>query len=226
MEPYMNLGYAAPRGLVVVCLAVVCGLAFAQDEGKKGATVIRLSTDEVTARFLFETGQKLTVTSKPSPVKPGTYVVRSLSLLRKDEKGKVWELRSIAGGLDTLATLTIDPGQEKILLLGSKVAIRVTGEPAPGAGVMRFYIAFIGKSSERYIPGAFLGGKRSPAPVIVIKDKDGNVIGSGPITVNDAGLSSFNWKIPAGFKGAVSVDVKAQMGPFETVLARNPITVK
>jgi hypothetical protein len=153
-------------------------------------------------------------------------MVRSLTLFKKDDKGKVWELRSLANGLETLATITIDQGQEKILLLGPKVAVRVTGEPAPGAAVMRFYIAFIGRSSERYIPGAFMEGRRPPAPVMVIRDKDGNVIGTGPITVNDSGLSSFNWKIPRGFKGAVSVEVKAQMGPFEPVLAQSPITVK
>ncbi len=209
----------------LACLAAVSAAALlAQEEGKTGATVIRLSTDEVVAQFTFEKGPKLTVTSKPSPVRPGTYTVKSLSLFKKDDKGKVWELRSVAGGLDTLATLTIDKGQEKILLLGSKIAVRVTGQP--GSGDSRLYIAFIGKSSERYIPGAFLDGRRTPAPVLSLKDKDGNAIGGGPITVNDSGLSSFNWRPPAGFKGPVTVDVKAQMGPFETVLARSSITVK
>jgi hypothetical protein len=209
----------------LACLAALSAATLpAQDEGKPGATVIRISTDEVVAQFTFEKGPKLTVTSKPSPVKPGTYTVKSLSLFKKDEKGKTWELRSVSGGLDTLATLTIDPGQEKILLLGSKIAIRVTGQP--GSSDSRLYISFIGKSSERYIPGVYLDGRRSPAPVITIKDAEGKVLGGGPITVSDSGLSSFNWKPPAGFKGAVTVDVKVQMGPFETVLAQSPMTVK
>ena len=52
------------------------------------------------------------------------------------------------------------------------------------------------------------------------------MVGNGPITVNDSGLSSINWRIPTGFRGAVTVEVRAQMGPFEAVLAQSPITVR
>ncbi len=203
------------------CALLVAAVAFAAAK----PTTIRLKSDDVTADVVWEKGGKITVTSKPSPIKPGQYFVKSISLFKKDEKGKVWEMRSTAGGLETLATITVDAEQDKVLMIGSKIAARVAGEPASG-GTTKFYIRFIGSSSEMYIPGAFCDGKRPPAPTLSIKDKDGKTVGGGAITVNDAGLSSFSWKVPAGLKGAVTVEVSAQMGPFELVQPDKSITVK
>ena len=90
-----------------LCL-IVAGASHVWSAPRKPAT-ITLTTDDVKLQVTSKDGGKMLLTDKPQKIKPGTHFVKSLRMLKKDEKGRVWELRCTKQ-LSTLSTLTVAPG--------------------------------------------------------------------------------------------------------------------
>ena len=105
-----------PRFAPVAALLLAAAVVLAQDEAPRGPATIRITGEGVVAQFTFDKGVKLSVTSKPVPVKPGEYRTKKLSLVRADDRKRPWELRCTR--LSEFEIITIDPGQEKVLMLG------------------------------------------------------------------------------------------------------------
>ena len=199
--------------LVAALLAGALTLTWAQAK----PTTLRIVGEGVTAQIAFEKGVRMTLTSKPVPIRPDTYWTQSLSLFKKDEKGRTWELRD-NGVFGSLANVTVEAEQEKVLLLGKPVAVVVEAKPAEdpaGTPVLAVSVAVRGLSSECFLPGAFADGKPMTMPNVVIKDEAGKTLASGRCEMREKRYGWFAWRYPAGFKAKYDVDVEVFMGPFE-----------
>ncbi len=171
--------------------------------------------EDITLEIKFENNTKLKVTAKGTPIRPGTYWVKSLRLHKKDEKGRMWELRS-AKGLGSMKNITVARGQEKVLLLGPTITMRLGARQGKGAnaGVVNIRLVAFGVASEVYFPGAYLRGKRGPAPSFKITDEDGKTLHTGRFNVA-GNACRYEWRIPGGFKGRFNIELKPSMGPFK-----------
>jgi hypothetical protein len=180
-------------------------------------TTIRIVGEDVVAQIEFERGVKMSLSSKPSPIKPDTYWTQSLSLFKKDDKGRAWELRG-NGVFGSLANVTVEAEQDKVLLLGKPVAVVVEAKPAEdpaGTKVLAVSVAVRGLSSETFFPGAFADGRQMTMPNVTIKDEAGKTLASGRCEMREKRYAWFAWRYPAGFKAKYDVDVEVFMGPFE-----------
>jgi len=205
-------------------LLLLAGPALAAS--KKPANV-KLTAEGVTAVFTFEKGPKLKVTTKGSPLKAGTYWTKSLTIYKKDDKERVWELRGTTR-FGSVKVVMVNPEQEKILFMGPPIHLVVNATQGKGAEaqIMRFSLAAVGRSSEGYYPGAYLDGKKPPLPTFKITDADGKTLAAGRFSMTD-GRCGYDWHIPKGFKEHFNVDVKAVMGPFRWALKKTgPLAVE
>ncbi|HUW58935.1 MAG TPA: hypothetical protein VMZ92_20020 [Planctomycetota bacterium] len=212
--------------------ALACGIALAadsartvlaasadpDDETTTGPSIIKIPVEGVVAQITFEKGGRINVTSKGTPLRPGTYWVKSISLFKKDDKGRTWELRC-TGTFGSLANITIAAGQEKVVLLGKTIALRVQAGPNEEGGIS-VRTGGAGQSGEYYHPGAFLNGKTVVLPTVVVKDAEGKPLASGRVAKASDGTIRFDCRLPPGYKGEYDVEVKAVMGPFEYKVAK------
>ncbi len=210
---------------VVVVLVLLAGtLAWADAK----PTTIRLAVEKLTAVIALEKGGKLTLTNKPQPIKPETYWVSGISLVKNDEKGKAWELRS-NGTFGSDANITVEAEQEKVMLLGKGFALVVEGKPAedpPGNKVVAVSVVIRGMDSEMYFPWAYVDGKNFTMPNVAIKDESGKVLASGASQLREGRYAWFTWKHPAGWEGKYDVEVQAFLGPFECKLSKSIQSMK
>ncbi|HUV39573.1 MAG TPA: hypothetical protein VMY39_08150, partial [Planctomycetota bacterium] len=122
----------------------------------------------------------------------------------------------------SVKVVMVAPGQEKILDMGppiGMVLISRTGQNVP-PGIVRFTLGVVGRSSESYYPGAFLAGKKPPAPALRITDPDGKVLETVRFNVTAAGACSFDWRYPKDFTGPFDVKIDPVMGPFKWELGK------
>ncbi len=206
-------------------LLVTAAAALAQDEAPRGPATIRITGEGVVAQFTFEKNVKLSVTSKPVAVKPGEHRAKKLSLLRTDDKKRTWELRCTR--LSEFEVLTIDPGQDKILMLGKTLTLLVEATPnkdVPGGLSVRAGIG--GQGGDCYTPGAYLDGRTMTLPLVTVKDADGRTVGSGRLAPNADGTTRFDVRFPAGYKGTYDVEIEPVLGPFEVKVSKTlrPLT--
>ena len=209
----------------VAALLLAAAVVLAQDDAPRGPATIRITGEGVVAQFTFDKGVRLSVTSKPVSVKPGEYRAKKLSLVRTDDKKRTWELRCTR--LSEFESITIDPGQEKVLMLGKALTLLVEAGPnkdAPGGLSVRAGIA--GQGGDCYTPGAYLDGKTMTLPLVTVKDADGKTVGSGRLAPHADGTTRFDVRFPAGYKGTYDVDVEPVLGPFEVKVSKTlrPLT--
>lgn len=183
---------------------------------------LRITDESIVAQIEFEKAGKIRVTAEPTAVKPGTYWTKALSLFKKDDKGRVWELLS-NGNFGGYNCIEIAPEQDKVLLLGGDMALAVTGYAAVNkekVHVLRITVSVAGRSGERFFPTAFLDGKAEPLPVVTLKDSAGETLASGRCTLMDNRVGCFEWPLN-GFTGRYNVEVEAFLGPFECKMRKN-----
>ena len=200
------------RIFLFAAIVLAAGLAWAQAK----PTTMRIVGEGITAHIAFEKGVKMTLTSKPTPVRPDTYWTLAMSLFKKDDKGRTWEMRS-NGAFGGFANVTVDAEQDKVLLLGKPVGIMVEGKPAedpPGNNVIAVSIVLMGQSGEQYFPWAFLDGKHT-MPSAAVKDENGKVLAAGVCQIREGRYAWFTWKYPPGWRGKFDVDAQVFLGPFE-----------
>jgi len=200
----------------LACLAA--GVAFAA----KPATV-RLTTEGLIAEFVLEKGPKLVVTTKGTPLAAGTYTIKALSVFKKDDKGKVWEMRYVTGaGEKSGATLIVDEGQDKVVDPGPPVSFQgwCRQMDPPNQGSVRLGFGVHGRYGGLLVqPSAYLGGRAAPGPAFKLVTPEGKVIHQAAFVVSPstAGLS-YDWK-PGAFKGKYKIEIAASFGPFEWKLS-------
>ena len=117
----------------------------------------------------------------------------------------------------------VDPGQEKILFMGPPIGMVVsatTGLNAAPPGIVKFSLAAVGRSSEGYYAGAYLGGKKAPLPTFKITDDAGKTLTTGRFSISN-GHCGYDWRYPRGFKGRFDIEIKPTMGPFEWALKKS-----
>ena len=211
------------KRLLVLTTAVLLAVAVAY--AAKPASV-RLIGEGLVAQFLLDKGGRLTVTEKGTPLPAGTYTIKALSVFKKDEKGKVWEVRyCITTGEEAGATLIVDAEQDKVVDVGPPVSIQGwtrQGDP-PKQENVRFGFGAHGRFGRLLVqPMAFLGGRAAPPPTFKVVTLDGKVIHQGVFAVNSSGAMNYDWK-PGAFKGKYKLQITATFGPFEWSQA-NPNT--
>ena len=198
-----------------LCL-VVAGASHVWSASREPATV-KLTAEDATLEITFEGGRKLVVTSKGSKLPPGTHLVKSVRLFRKDEEGRVWELRCTQQ-LTTLQSITVAPGQEKILDTGKKPIhfdYFIWPNTRNGALHVLFRFTARGGYGEVYYPGAILGRKVPPMPAYRITDENGKVLAEGRLKHESTDVGTYSWPVPAGLTGNCTIEIKPNMGPFE-----------
>jgi len=192
-------------------MLLVAAAAWAQS---KGPATVKLTAEGVTALFTFEDRSTLKVTTKGSPLRAGTYWTKSLAIYMKDKKGRVWEMRGTKR-FGSVRVVMVNPGQEKILYMGPPIGMVLAatqGRP-PDTQTVKLTLAAVGLSSEGYYPGAYLNGKKPPPPAFKITDDAGKTLATGRFGIKD-NRCSFDWHVPAGFKGSFNVEIAAVMGPY------------
>lgn len=212
------------KRLLIFAIVALCAAAAAW--AAKPA-ILKLKVDDLIAVFTFETGQKATVTSKGTSMAPGTYNVKAVSIFKKDDKGRVWELRTVDKGkqrdeekliakpkLGSLEVMALDEEQEKVIDPGPPLALKGAGRTSDKTHDVHISFTAHGRYSEVYHPGAFLDGKKPPAPTYKILDENGKVLASGTFDVSREGAFTADWKQGA-WKGKYTVTVEAAFGPFE-----------
>ncbi len=219
----MSIHRTGPAAWLVPAAACALAVLLAATLARaaKPAT-IRIVGEHVTARIEFENGAKLSLTSKPTPVKPDLYWTKALSLIKKDDKGRTWELRC-NGAFGGLANVTVDPEQDKVLLLGGPVALCLQANPQDenGMKVIGVSVTIAGMNSETFFPGAYLDGRTMTMPAVAIKDEGGRILAQGRCTMKENRYAWFSWRYPDGFNAKFDVEVEAHLGPFENKLRKN-----
>ena len=206
------------RNIVRTTAVVLAGLLAATAWAGKAATV-RLQQEGIALELTFDNRQKIVVTSKPAPIEPGTYNVKAVSLFKRDDKGRTWEMR-VDGNLSTLGTVAVEPEQEKVIDAGEPIIYDifnwVTGKTEGNNKLVLLRVTPYGKYSEVYCPGALLGGRRPPPPGFRITSvADGKLLAAGQLPAGHTGVSEYTWKVPKEFTGQVKVELTPVMGPFE-----------
>jgi len=199
---------------LTICLLLALTAPPAGAASKEPATV-KLNRENVAMRITFNDNRTITVTDKGTKLAPGMYMVKSLMLVMKDNRGRTCQLRS-AGKLNGMTGLTVAAAQEKVLDTGPPVALKVqayAGKDERGQRI-RIYFHVEGEYGECYHPGAWVGGKPPPRPVYRVKNESGKVVHTGHLTPK-RGACSTDWYLPGPFKGKLTVEVRAKMGPFK-----------
>ena len=193
---------------------------------KEPATV-RLSRDDLTLLIVFENGQKLKLTSKGTKLAPGTHSVKSFRFLKKDEKNRVWELRSVSN-LGGLTTITVAAGQEKLLDAGPPVGFLFWSRQGDGdqSNTVTTEVNAVGNYNEAYFPGAYCGGRKPPPPYFRAVSLDGRVLFAAQLGDRADDRCRTVWRVPAGFKGQYKVEFRPVMGPFKWVAADKVFEIK
>jgi len=198
-------------------LTLVLLIASASAAASREPTTLKLADvmEDTALELKFENGMKVTVTTKGTRIPPGTYWVKSLRLFKKDEKGRVWEMRC-TGDFGSLKNITVAAEQEKVLLLGPTIALRLGARRGEGteASIVRVRLSAAGVASESYFPGAHLNGRRAPAPTFRITDEDGKALAAGRFEVS-GNTCTYDWYIPRGYKGRYNIEIEPTLGPFK-----------
>jgi len=205
------------RTVFVILLSLLASSA-ARAAPKEDATV-KLNRENVAMRITFDNDKSITVTDKGTKLAPGMYMVKSVVLVMKDSRGRTCQLRG-AGKLGGMTSLTVADGQEKVLDTGPPVMLHLrawAGKDDRGQR-LRIYFHVEGEYGECYYPGAWVRGKQPPRPAFRVKNASGKVVGTGQLTPKN-GACSTDWYLPGGargtFKGKLTVEVRAKMGPFK-----------
>lgn len=206
--------------VALACLAVgVAWLVPSMGEGAGKPATVRLTAEDLTAQFTLDKAGKLMVTSKGTPLPPGTYTIKSLSVFKKDDKGKVWELRYVTGTGDKAgATLIVDEEQDKIVDPGPPVSFQGwcrQGDP-PKQDNVRLGFGAHGRYGGLMVqPMAYVGGRPAPGPAFKLVTPEGKVIHQAAFSVaSSTGALSYDWR-PGAFKGKYKIEIAATFGPFE-----------
>jgi hypothetical protein len=190
------------------------------EDAKKKPTILRLKRADITAELTLNNGRKITVTPTGTPVTPGTYIVKTLSIFKKDEKGKVWELRGTEklGGINMLS---IDEGQDKIIDPGPPVSYQGWSRPDPQMHDkinMRFFL--YGRYNEQYYPSAYLNGQPAPPPTFRVVATDGKVLAADKFTITKESTLDYIW-FAKGWKGKYKIELTPNLGPFDYIWAHD-----
>jgi len=202
-------------------LLMLTGIPAASAAAKKPASV-KLLRDDLTAVITLDSGKTLKITSKGIKLAPGTYFVKSIGILKKDQKKRTWQLRSIPNRLGGMKTITVAAEQEKILDLGPPLNLHGwcrQGDP-PKTDTVNITFTTHGRYGVIYYPGAYRGKKPPPVPVFRLLTPDGTKIHEGRFTVTASnGGCRYVWK-PGRFKGKYMIEIKASFGPYKYKLNR------
>ena len=210
----------------VAGLALVCSVLTSAPAG--GGATIKLQSEGISVELTLKDGGKMVLTSRPQPIRPGTYTVKSLVVYKQDDKKNVWKLIACEN-LGTMGTIIVDEGQEKIVDCGPPVVFGFYGKQMPN-GTVHFGGSGTGRYGEVYYPCAFQGSAVTlppPGPPFELRDGDGKPLGGGRFVVaaKNGGLT-FDWTPPRGFKGKYTMVLKPALGPFEWKLVDNNFEVK
>jgi hypothetical protein len=219
------------RSLVVVSALVVVllgGAVVLLSAPAKGGTTIQLGSEGIAAEITLKDGSRITLTAKPQSIRPGTYQVKLLVISKQDEKKNVWRLYA-SESLNTMETIMVEEGQQKIVDCGPPVVFSFYGKQMPNKTV-HFGGSGTGKYSEVYYPCAFAGGQPvipPPGPTFELRDEAGKPIGAGRFTVaaKSGGLVA-DWTYPKDFKGKYTMVLKPALGPFEWKLVDNNFKIE
>jgi len=202
-----SLAFAASAVLIA---AVALGLWAAPRE----PATVKIVRDDLVMVVTLDNGTKLKVTTKGTPLAAGTHFVKSVQFYKKDEKGRVWELRS-TDRLGGIKAITCSSGQEKILDPGPPIVWHLWAKRGEGASAdkVNINISAVGQYNAVYYNAAYLGRKHGPPPVLRLVGEDGKVLYTAQFPFG--GSVRHTWQIPAGFKGKYKVDIQPTLGPFK-----------
>jgi len=168
----------------------------------------------------------------------------------RNGKREVWTLES-HGPLGTLANFTVSADTPTTLEGGPPLTVRITpwvgemnsqGQPdkqkwdTPTFIGLSVQLAYIGKAGEEYAPRVTRGKGVGPNPKIRLLDEKGNVLDEGNYSFSTVKncktepgtpkpLRGYHWKIPARFRGRVTVEVNPQLGPIAYQLPEEAVVV-
>lgn len=209
-----------------LCVITVLLLSTAAWAASKKPATVKLVEKNITAVITFEKGRKLKLTSKGTLLAPGTHFTKTISIFKKDDKGRTWEIRC-TGSLGGLRAVIVAPGQEKIMMLTSKLGFTLNARLVKGETHDTIQVTFRarGPYDESYVPGAWCGRKAPPAPGIVIRNQSGKVLHRGRFRSARASWNRYEWKVPRGFKARITVELKPVMGPFQFQQTRSTFDI-
>lgn len=205
------------RKTLLVSSLMLAAVFIAADkpEPVKPATV-KMKRADIVAEITLDNGRKLTISGTPTPVTPGTYTVKALSIYKKDEKGKVWELRGLSdlGGLNMFA---VDPGQDKVIDAGPPASFQGWARPDPGdKTTVRMRFSLKGRSNEGYYPSAYVNGVAAPPAAFRLVSSDEKVLLEDKFTISKTGDFEYVWHTK-GWRGKYKIEIKPNLGPFDYV---------
>lgn len=212
--------------LIAALLVMGTSLPLAWSDPEEPATV-RLDRPGLVCEMTFEDGAKFTLTSEGARLKAGTYWLKSLRFLKKDDKGRLWELRSV-GALRYMQVLIVDAGQDKIIQPGPPIRFAVGAQQGKGdqAGTVGLSVRAFGRYSEGYHLGATPVGKRPQPPAFRIVSESGKTLHAGKFDVIRGGAGTARWNLPRRFKGKYKIELQPYMGPFEWVTPQQTLEIK
>jgi hypothetical protein len=183
--------------------------------GEGQPATVKVTKPDVTLEITFEDGRKLVVAPKGTPLKAGTYWVKSFSISRKDKDGRTWELRSTKI-LSNMQVIIVEEGQETILDLGPPILfVGWLGQEPNKPDILHIRCLALGRYAEGYFPGAFLLGKRPPLPTFRVLDAAGKTVLADRFSAAKDNEASYMWTIPRGLTGKLQLEIQPVMGPFE-----------
>ena len=208
---------AAVTALIV--LAGACLLVRGSNAAGKPATLRLLQEGLILELTLDNNRTKVTVTSRPTPIAPGQYTVKAARLMKQDDKKRTWELR-VDSTFSTLETIAVEAEQDKVIDTGEPILLDCfvwdTGKRSGNTKDVLLRVTAYGKYSEIYFPGAYLAGRKPPAPAWKFLAADGKVLAQGQFGgSNGDGRVQAIVKVPKDYSGLTRVELTPVMGPFE-----------
>ena len=201
---------------VVSAVAVALAASALLSAPPKGMAALKLpaAKEGLTCELTFKDGSRVTFTSKGSSVRPGTYDVKTVVILKQDDKKTLWRM-SGSEKMGTLDRFMVDEGQEKVLDVGPPILFAMRAWRPSATSVVNITVEASGNCGEVYYPGAYTGAQPPPPPALQVLDEDGKKVLATGRLVYSKGTSSYTWQPPAGYKGKFTVQIKPAMGPFE-----------
>ncbi|MBN1916867.1 MAG: hypothetical protein JW889_03070 [Verrucomicrobia bacterium] len=111
------------------------------------------------------------------PLPEGTYVLKDMSLQRKEENGSSWSLMGYAWQAGNLAQFTIRAGETTTIPAGPPLTLDTSvdwGDDTASAN-----LTVVGRAGEHYSAGVYGVGRQQPPPTLKVVDRAGKTLASG-----------------------------------------------
>jgi hypothetical protein len=146
---------------------------------------------------------------------PQIAVSKEFVVSKTDENGDTWTLDFLKG--QNFQDISNSKTQ-----LGPPLTLKADTKRNSDYICLDFFI--VGNGGEKYIPVPLKNNRWQSPPTIEVKNNEGTIIHTGTFQFGGAGLCPYYLRIPTGFKGKLTFELKTNFGPFS--VRKEPVWIE